>query len=150
MTDILLGVVLGAVLIGFVFFGVFLIQALKGVRESANRLSSSMEFLSQNQELIGSLKSFGLLAEVGQSLARKMDTINTTMEIFYKFAVAQPGMVGKTEVDSSSGTYAYDEQEAALREAQAKLRREAGLVAAEETPAKSEKSKTPPLDKSSF
>lgn len=130
----LVGLFAGAVLVGLIAAVMIFFRELRSLKESVNELKSVIRTLSKDNTLADSLKSFGELVQTGQSMMRKMDVLNTTIELFYKVAVrseqqlaAPPAVVG----DTSSEVYPYDEEQAAQREAQMRGRRKGVGVEAE-------------------
>jgi hypothetical protein len=115
--ELILGVLIGAVTIGTVLFCYLLIGTVKTLTDQVRHLTDVLSPILESDEILKSLRSFRVLAEVGDGIGHKMDALNVTINQFYKFAVANQ-TAPTTQVPltaDGSGVYGYNEEAAAAR-----------------------------------
>jgi hypothetical protein len=95
------------------------------LKNSLDELQKVLKVISKDNTLVESLSSFKNLVNVGNVMIQKISTLTTTVDLFYKVAVradqlmqtgASPATPGDSEI------YFSDEEQAAQRETQRKLR----------------------------
>jgi hypothetical protein len=124
---ILVGMLGGAFLIGMIIAIVVFFKELRALRESLDKASTVFNTLSKNNTLEKSLDSFGDIVSTGQSLLKKMDVLNSTVQSFYDVAIQANKMASQPvetrPADTDSALYTSDEGQMAQNEIQRKLRR---------------------------
>lgn len=118
---ILLGVLGGAFLVGLIAAVMIFFRELNSLKSSLDELKNVIRTLSKDNTLAESLQAFGELVKTGQSLIKKVEVINDSINQFYKVALrseqalASAAPTGSSDV--SSGVYFTDESRAATEEA---------------------------------
>lgn len=124
---IIVGLLAGLAIAGMVVIFVVFLKRTEDFRVSIGKLTGILQSLSDDRDLVKSLKSFTELVEIGQQMNKKMTVLNETITLFYKVAVNSGGPSATVNSSASpgpgdSGLYGYDEEQAASREQAAKLR----------------------------
>jgi hypothetical protein len=121
-----LGLFGGAFLIGAIVAILLFLKYVREMKESVDKLRTVLSVLSKDNTLTESLGAFRDLVKTGNSMLVKMETLNTTIDLFYKVALKTDQMIaGQVAAGGGSGeseVYAYDEEAAARSEVQRKLR----------------------------
>jgi type II secretory pathway component PulF len=106
---------------GFLYF---VIELMKTVR-AATKAIEMIGPLLKGEELVRLTNAFILMGKQGASMLQKMEALDTTISLFYKFAVAKGEVDAMARVPSASdvtesggGRFVqYNEEKAAAREA---------------------------------
>lgn len=130
----LLGLLGGVLLTGVIASAFLFFSYVKQLRGSLDKLAGVLNSLSGDNTLAESLTAFRELVNTGKSMMVKLDALNTSVQMFYRIAVrsdlaaAAPPSTGTEE----SQIYGYNEEAAAARETQSRLRREGVDIRPEE------------------
>jgi hypothetical protein len=107
-TTLVLGVLLGAAMVGAGVFCVILLSRLK-------MLTDTLAPITKNGEVIKALQSFEGLLHVGTVMCQKMDVLHKIITDFYQVAIQKPVSPETEMVPASSIVAGYSEAEAAAR-----------------------------------
>lgn len=119
------GMVAGAFVIGAVLFCWALLQRIKDFTEQLKSLSDSLEPILKDKEIVKAFRTFTLLAEIGESIGRKMEKIDATIQSFMAKAFVNAAENALREPGAAdSAVYTYSEMEAAARDNAARARRQ--------------------------
>lgn len=122
---VLVGLFGGALLVGCVVLALVFFRYARDLRNSIEELRRALVDLTKDNTLAESLSSFRDLVNTGKAMLLKMENLNTTITLFYKAAIRADQLIQETSPEAATGasaTYGYDEEAAAQRELQSKLR----------------------------
>jgi hypothetical protein len=126
---ILIGLLGGALIAGVIFIVLAFLKYAREMKSSLDQLRVVLTSISKDGTLAESLSSFRDLVSTGKEMMRKMDKLNTTIDLFYRVALKadQAIAAGQTAapVAAEPGTselYHYDEEAQGRAEVQRKLR----------------------------
>jgi hypothetical protein len=131
-SQLIIGILIGMVVIGAVVFSYVLLKTVIDATMAIRELNTTLKPIFQNDEVIKGFRMLNGISVIADGIGSRMDSLNTTLKLFTSTVFNEaPKNVPVT--DTSSGVFRYDEEEAAVNEAAAKLRRNG--VEVEEKPA---------------
>lgn len=100
-----------------------IVGAARDVEGSVEDFKKNLEPLLKDDKLLEALGTFKALIEVGREMGVRMDKINQSIGLFYRFAVQQPAKPAEPGSEES-GVYGSTETEAAETEMREELRKQ--------------------------
>ena len=119
-----LGLIIGAVLVGIAAFCYLFFKIVRDLISQLDHLSDVLAPLFESHEVRKGFAAFQLLAQQGEDIGRKIESLDKTAQIFIQRAFVAPTENPLTSLTSAeSGVFRYSEEDAAARDAASKLRK---------------------------
>jgi hypothetical protein len=119
---VVIGLIGGMVLLGLGVYLYFILRTVGVLTAQLKELIATITPIFSSAEVLRGFKSFSLLAEQGEQIGRKIESLDGTIQGFYKFAFRTP-VAGAAMGAEESIAVPYDEEARADREISDKLRR---------------------------
>lgn len=99
------------------------VEAAETVEESIGDFKKNLAPLLKDDKLLEGLATLGALVVVGREMGERMDKINQSIGMFYRFAVQQPAQPTGDGGPEGSGVYGSTDEQAAETEMREDLRK---------------------------
>ena len=121
----ILGMIGAFVLAGLAYLAVMIIGTIRNLKqavEAAAEATKAIAPLLKSEEFVRFSNAFILMGKQGADMLIKMEALNQTIGLFYKFAVSQNQVMtdarpGSTVAPGGGGFVGYSDERAAAREA---------------------------------